>query len=297
MPPTSDTLGRFHRVLLQEIAESWPEYLTQPFTVAEIYQNLVPYRSHRDLIGVEMNGYYEDILLRLLAGDGDYLLLDSEVARREIRQELENASPNTGLFRDFAAADVRLNPDRVLEAARDAGAAASADVEEEESTRLPLEREGDAETVDIAELRPDDEDGAAAAADSAEFAETGDAGVVGHIALADTGLLVVMTGSEADDLRTRDHEAPRQPEEPTHPEEPEQPGGSEESGDAEAPGASAEGGPSACHWCRQSLPNRELLNFCPFCGSDIRLFPCPKCGEELEPRWQFCVSCGTGVSE
>ena len=297
MPPTSDTLGRFHRVLLQEIAESWPEYLTQPFTIAEIYQNLVPYRSHRDLIGVEMNGDYEDILLRLLAGEGDYLLLDSEVARREIRQELENASPNTGLFRDFAAADVRLNPDRVLEAARDAGAAVSADVEEEESTRLPLEREGDAETVDIAELRPDDEDGAAAAADSAEFAETGDAGVVGHIALADTGLLVVMPGSEADDLRTRDHEAPRQPEEPTHPEEPEQPGGSEESGDAEAPGASAEGGPSACHWCRQSLPHRELLNFCPFCGSDIRLFPCPKCGEELEPRWQFCVSCGTGVSE
>ena len=121
MPPTSDTLGRFHRVLLQEIAESWPEYLTQPFTVAEIYQNLVPYRSHRDLIGVEMNGYYEDILLRLLAGDGDYLLLDSEVARREIRQELENASPNTGLFRDFAAADVRLNPDRVLEAGAGCG--------------------------------------------------------------------------------------------------------------------------------------------------------------------------------
>ena len=85
MPPTSDTLNRFHRVLLQEISESRPEYLGKPFTVAEIYQNLVPYRSHRDFIGVEMNGDYEDILLRLLAGEGDYLLLDSEVVRREIQ--------------------------------------------------------------------------------------------------------------------------------------------------------------------------------------------------------------------
>ncbi len=54
MPPTSDILNRFHQVLLQEISKSRPEYLTQPFTVAEIYQNLVPYRSHRDLIGVEI---------------------------------------------------------------------------------------------------------------------------------------------------------------------------------------------------------------------------------------------------
>ncbi len=293
MPPSSETLDRFHQVLLQEISESRPEYLTKPFTVAEIYQNLVPYRSHRDLIGVEMNGDYEDILLRLLAGEGDYLLLDSEVARREIRQELENAAPNTGLFRDFAAADVRLNPDRILASAGEV-----------------MERE----TVDIAELRPD------AVSD----------GVVGHIELADVGFLVPMPGTEADDLdsegddpgagdpaaatdspvldaqvaeaesgydeesvQDRDYGQGRdlfQSEEQAPSDE------IEEQGETPTE-VSDEDGPSACHWCRQSLPSRELLNFCPFCGSDLRLTPCPTCGEELETGWQFCISCGTGVSE
>jgi len=109
---TTDVLERFHEVLLQEIRESRPEYLTEPFTVAEIYQELVPYRSHRDRIGVDINGDYEDALLRMLSGEGGYLRLDSEVALREIRKELEGPNPNTALFREFAAAEVRLNPQR-----------------------------------------------------------------------------------------------------------------------------------------------------------------------------------------
>ena len=112
-PDTSDLLSRFHRALVREIRQVRPDYLVEPFTVAEIYQNLVPYRSHRDVIGVEMNGDYEDALLRLLSGEGDYLFLESDVARREIREELQTGNPNTGLFRDFAAADVRLNPSKI----------------------------------------------------------------------------------------------------------------------------------------------------------------------------------------
>ncbi|MFV2007071.1 MAG: hypothetical protein ACC667_06475, partial [Longimicrobiales bacterium] len=112
-PDTNEVLRRFHRALVHEIREVRPDYLVEPFTVAEIYQNLVPYRSHRDVIGVEMNGDYEDALLRLLAGEGDYLFLESDVARREIREELQTGNPNTGLFRDFAAADVSLNPSKI----------------------------------------------------------------------------------------------------------------------------------------------------------------------------------------
>lgn len=109
---TTDVLERFHEVLLQEIRESRPEYLTEPFTVAEIYQELVPYRSHRDRIGVDINGDYEDALLRMLSGEGGYLRLDSEVALREIQKELEGSNPNSALFHEFAAAEVRLNPQR-----------------------------------------------------------------------------------------------------------------------------------------------------------------------------------------
>jgi len=118
MSPPGDVPQRFLEALVQQIAATRPEYLAGPFTVAEIYQDLVPYRSHRDLIGVEMNGDYEDALARLLSGEGDYLLLDSDVARRELQEELAGPNPNTALFREFAAVDVRLHPSRVPLGAR-----------------------------------------------------------------------------------------------------------------------------------------------------------------------------------
>lgn len=113
MTESHSTLEAFHRTLVDEIRRQRPEYLSGPFTVAEIYQNLVPYGSHRDRIGVEMNADYEDALLRLLAGEGDYLVLESAPALRGIREELESSNPNTGLYREYAAVDVRLNPLRI----------------------------------------------------------------------------------------------------------------------------------------------------------------------------------------
>lgn len=113
MKPNARVIERFHRTLVEEIRRNGPDQLDRPFTVAEIYQSLVPYRTHRDRIGVEMNGDYEDALLRLLAGEGEFLLLDSDSARDRIRRELQGANPNTGLYREFAALEVRLNPEKL----------------------------------------------------------------------------------------------------------------------------------------------------------------------------------------
>ena len=104
---------RFHQVLVESIHQGAPAYLTDPFTVADIYQSLVPYRSHRDRLGVAMNGDYEDTLLRLLAGEGEFLILESDVARKRIGEEIESSNPNTGIYREFAAAEVRLNPNEL----------------------------------------------------------------------------------------------------------------------------------------------------------------------------------------
>lgn len=105
-------LDRFFDALVKEIRVSRPAYLQAPFTVAEIYQNLVPYRTHRDVIGAEINGDYEDALLRLLAGEGEFLRLESEPARKRIQDELRGSNPNTTIYREFAAAEVRLHPGR-----------------------------------------------------------------------------------------------------------------------------------------------------------------------------------------
>ena len=115
----SDLPGRLFAALVSEIRTRWPEYLHSRFTVAEIYQNLIPWRSHRNTMDIATSAEYEQALLRLLAGEGDYLALESQAAREEIQAELEARFPNTGLYRDFAAVGVRLNPGRVP--ARDAG--------------------------------------------------------------------------------------------------------------------------------------------------------------------------------
>jgi hypothetical protein len=224
---SNQVLERFHRALIEEIQTHRPEYLTEPFTVAEIYQNLVPYGSHRDRIGVEMNGDYEDALLRLLAGEGGFLILESEPALRDLRAELEMPNPNTGLYREYAAVDVRLNQaylDFAAPAAREA-----VDVAEELNAPDP---------ISLADLAPSE-------------------AALEDLTVAPPTVRVLGEG----------------PSERTEPSRLE-----------------------ACQWCRAELPIRDNLNFCPFCGTDLKVVPCGECGQELEPEWRFCISCGTEVS-
>jgi len=216
MSDTGDVIVRFHRTLVEEIRERRPEYLHEPFTVAEIYQNLVPYGSHRDLIGVEMNGDYEDALLRLLAGEGGYLILESGPALRALRDELESANPNTGLYREFAAVDVRLDPAWIPGGG------------EVRAARMAEPEPPAAEPISVADLAP----------------------------------------------ATTERPSPPQ-----------------ETGRTAPQRAVSD----ACRWCRAELPNRADLNFCPFCGTDIHVVPCPGCGQELEPEWRFCIACGAEV--
>lgn len=258
-------LERFHRALIEEIQSHRPEYLTGPFTVAEIYQNLVPYGSHRDRIGVEMNADYEDALLRLLAGEGGYLQLESEPALRDIRAELETTNPNTGLYREFAAVDVRLG--RTDTDGTGGGADPMANVIDGLDTEV---------WVPSNELAP---------------AESGPeiSGIVPpavDIFATDNGPVGFMGGSsEGNSFGAVTSEVPS--------------GGLQPEFVEPEPGRSphrAQGG-DPCVWCTATLPDREGMNFCPYCGTDLKLIPCPSCGDEVEPDWRFCVACGTEVRE
>lgn len=275
-------LERFHRALIEEIQTQHPDYLTGPFTVAEIYQNLVPYGSHRDRIGVEMNGDYEDALIRLLAGEGGFLILDSEPALRDLRTELETQNPNTGLYREFAAVDVRLN-----QAYLDLSAAAI--------DQLP-------DLVE--ELEAEDPVTMAALAPSEGTATAADMGIVppGVDIFAESDL--PERGAENEDAEWGDLEeevpasaagrAPLAPEFVEAPAANGAPSDSEEDEAVTGGGRPATAAPSgACAWCRAELLAREKMNFCPFCGTDLSLVPCSSCGEEIEPGWRFCAACGS----
>jgi len=77
-------IAQLHRTLVDAIRRNRPEAIDRPVTVAEIYQDLVPYRTARTTIGFEMNADYEYALLRLLAGEGDL----ARIEPREVREDL-----------------------------------------------------------------------------------------------------------------------------------------------------------------------------------------------------------------
>lgn len=237
-------LSRFHGALVEALRQRDPEHLSRPFTVAEIYQDLVPYGAYRDVLGVEMNGDYEHALLRLLSGEGDYLEMESEHALREIREELESVNPNTGLYREFAAVDVRLNPSMIPDPAH---------------VEVHVPEEGMEEEADEWPTTPT---GAPSSLDR-DYIQ-----VVPLGAFASSGPL---------DPEMVDEPAETEPE-------------------AE-PVAQSVAAPDVCRWCRETLPKREKLNFCPFCGTDVKLVPCVSCGEALEPDWRFCIACGARAPE
>jgi hypothetical protein len=53
---------------------------------------------------------------------------------------------------------------------------------------------------------------------------------------------------------------------------------------------------SACAFCGHALPGGRRVRFCPFCGADQRLRPCPRCDAVLEQAWRYCISCGRDAS-
>ncbi|MFP3949163.1 MAG: hypothetical protein ACLFWG_10580, partial [Longimicrobiales bacterium] len=111
MNPETSIVERLYEALVDEVSRTRPELLQESFSVAEIYQNLVPYRTHRERVGAEMNGDYEHALLRLLAGEGGYVTLESDAARERLEEELNSIHPDTGVYRNFAACEVRLQPE------------------------------------------------------------------------------------------------------------------------------------------------------------------------------------------
>ena len=105
-----DDVETMYRHLVRTIRTSYPRYLTQPFEVGELYQNILPYRLHRRELGVQTNQDYELALMELLSGARGYLVVDGKMSD-VLSAERKASSPNTARIRDFASSHVALAPE------------------------------------------------------------------------------------------------------------------------------------------------------------------------------------------
>lgn len=110
-PVSAEPLERLHALLVEAVRRRrGGDPHGSPVTVAEIYQELVPYRSVRSALGLDMNADYEHTLLRLLSGEGRLARVEPTAAREQMARELESPNPNVALYRKFAGCDVWLLP-------------------------------------------------------------------------------------------------------------------------------------------------------------------------------------------
>lgn len=115
-PAVPDELDRLFHRLVANLSDLDPPRLQRPFAVSELYENLVPYRTHRKQLRIDTKQDYEMVLLRLLAGERGYAAVEPEEVREALAREAAGVNPDTGLFRRYAGAKVRLDPDRVNDA-------------------------------------------------------------------------------------------------------------------------------------------------------------------------------------
>ena len=153
---------RVFQHLVQVLAETDPRRLTLPFQVAELYEEIIPYRRHRTALGFDAVEDYEMALLRLLAGEGDLAEVEPAEALEALVQEVEAVNPEPGAFRYFAAATVRLQSAavrRVLDAPQayaPPGAARDHTVNEVDEMMRPPSDDTDAQPAEPSSL-PDRE--------------------------------------------------------------------------------------------------------------------------------------------
>jgi hypothetical protein len=112
LPNAPDDLERLFRRLVQNVADLDPSRLDGPIPLAEIHQNFVPYRTHRAVLAIETNQDYEMAVLRLLAGERGYARVEPDEIRTLLEREVRAVNPETGIFRRFPSAVVRLDPDQ-----------------------------------------------------------------------------------------------------------------------------------------------------------------------------------------
>lgn len=102
-----DDLDRLHRRLVHNVRATRPEYLTIPFSVRDLYEQIVPYRHNRRELAIETNDDYETAVARLLSGERGYVTADP-VMQESLRREIASPTGDPGIFKDYADTMVTL---------------------------------------------------------------------------------------------------------------------------------------------------------------------------------------------
>ncbi len=252
-----DNLDRMYRHLVRTVRSRFPQYLSQPFDVAELYQTVLPYRLHRRELGLETNDDYEITLTEMLAGARDYLIVDDHM-RDALKKELSGTNPDPSAFKQFARSRVALSPTALR--SLDAGPSvdpASPDVALAFAPSVPM-------------ASPTEPSGVTAPTQRVETPEA-------PLPRMSTQPTVGAT--------------------PMTPPAVSNPGRAAGTVVGPGGGTIIPAAGERCRSCDGALPEGRAITFCPHCGQNLTTINCPACGSELELGWSFCPTCGRPANQ
>jgi hypothetical protein len=252
-----DDLDRLHRRLVHNIRMTRPEYLKIPFTVRELYEQLVPYRHNRREHAIETNDDYEAAVARLLSGERNYVQSDPAM-QEALRRELASPTGDPGAFKDYGDTTLTLAP-----------------VSEGIQTPVPG-------IAQAAHANPGPAHAPTLPADTNDGAATATSTVASTVAPAPAAPPDDRATERVSERVNAAYDA-ISPSMSTVPQ-------------AAVPSILSSLGqidvPTGCRFCGGTLPEGREANFCPHCGENLRTKRCPACGTEMDTSWKFCVSCG-----
>jgi hypothetical protein len=269
-----DNLDRMYRHLVRTIRSRFPQYLGQPFDVAELYQTILPYRHYRRELGLETNDDYEMTLTELLSGARDYLIVDDHM-RDVLKKEIATTNPDPGAFKQFSTVRVALSPTalRSLEAgpAMDPGTPDIAVPFQSSGSerRAPGAAAAQASAATIVPAAPPPA-GAAPPPAPPPAAPAAAAPPPARTSARQTAAPVIATPNTPPASLSR------------------------VSGGVAVPGTGSiiPNAGERCRSCDGALPEGRAITFCPHCGQNLTTKNCPACGSELELGWNYCPTCG-----
>lgn len=105
-------LERLFHLLVTNLAATEPSRLHGAIPVIDLMRSIVPYRSSRRHLGVVTSDEYEQLLLRLVAGDEGYARTMPPESAARFRSELASLHPDFGVLTSESDAVITLAADR-----------------------------------------------------------------------------------------------------------------------------------------------------------------------------------------
>lgn len=309
-------LERFVKRLLETLKARHPAGAQRPFTVAELRGAVLPYRMHRSALGLSSSEDYELLVFRLMAEEGGFARTTPPDAADRAREELASPVPDLDLVELWGDATLQLTHDvasrlAAIESAELAEVPSSAEPVAPVAVVDPLLREADSveAIVDGAEqvhgLANDEKPVAVDLEESvisdAEQAEGKDSNGLDVEPLEGKGsnepdaellieeLLPTAPVAAPDTSVSSDVHAREEISAELSAPAPFEPLADSISVDGITATSTGE---RVCLSCEAPLPSDRLLAFCPFCGEQVGVRRCRRCGSEMEPDWRYCGACG-----